>query len=144
MTEAPTVSVTTGSLDVPGARLHYELRGSGPLLVLAGAPMDATCFAAAADLLAADFTVLTTDPRGINRSVLDDPESDSTPQLRGDDLAALVAHTGIGPAVALGSSGGAVSVLALAQQHPEAVHTVVPHEPPLDGMVPATGPSPAS
>jgi hypothetical protein len=27
----------THTLDVPGARLHYEVRGSGPLLPLVGA-----------------------------------------------------------------------------------------------------------
>ena len=26
--------------DVPGARLYYEVRGSGPLLLLVGAPME--------------------------------------------------------------------------------------------------------
>ncbi|GAA0232707.1 alpha/beta hydrolase [Cryptosporangium japonicum] len=118
-------------LDVPGARLHYELRGSGPLIVLAGAPMDATAFEPVAELLAADHTVLTTDPRGINRSTVDDPTRDSTPEDRADDLARLIAHADAGPAVAFGSSGGAVSVLALAQRHPDAVRTVIAHEPPL-------------
>ncbi|MCC9710922.1 alpha/beta hydrolase [Streptomyces sp. MNU76] len=119
------------SLKVPDARLHYELRGQGPLVVLVGAPMDAAAFAPLAGLLAADHTVLTTDPRGINRSRLDDPEQDSTPQLRADDLSRLIAHVDAGPAVVVGSSGGAVSALALAQAHPELVHTVIAHEPPL-------------
>ncbi|MEU2391471.1 alpha/beta hydrolase [Streptomyces sp. NPDC007369] len=119
------------SLKVPDAHLHYEVRGQGPLVVLVGAPMDAAAFAPLADLLAADHTVLTTDPRGINRSRLDDPEQDSTPQLRADDLSRLIAHVDAGPAVVVGSSGGAVSALALAQRHPELVHTVIAHEPPL-------------
>jgi pimeloyl-ACP methyl ester carboxylesterase len=107
------------------------VRGNGPLVVLVGAPMDASAFAPAADLLAADHTVLTTDPRGINRSVVDDPDQDSTPEMRADDLARLVAHLDAGPAAVFGSSGGAVSALALAQAHPELVHTVIAHEPPL-------------
>ena len=49
-------------------------------VVLVGAPMDAAAFAPLADLLAADHTVLTTDPRGINRSSVDDPDQDSTPR----------------------------------------------------------------
>ena len=138
MTEAPTVShVRTGVLDVPGAHLYYEVRGNGPLLLLVGAPMDASLFTPVADLLAPDFTVLTTDPRGINRSTLDDPETDSTAELRGADLAALIAHVGGGPAAAFGSSGGAVTLLALAHQYPEAVHTVVAHEPPINALLPA-------
>lgn len=122
---------TTGTLRVPDARLHYEVRGQGPLIALVGSPMDAQAFEGVADLLAADYTVLTTDPRGINRSLLDDPEQDSTPVLRAGDLARLVAHVDAGPAVALGSSGGACTVLALAQHHPEAARAVIAHEPPL-------------
>lgn len=129
------VAATVGTLDVPGARLHYELRGQGPLVVLVAAPMDARAFAPLADLLAVDHSVLTTDPRGIFRSTVDDRDADSTPEQRADDLARLIAHVDRGPAVALGSSGGAVSVLALAQAHPESVRAVIAHEPPLDELV---------
>lgn len=45
-----------------------------------------------AALLAADHTVLTTDPRGTGRSQLDDPDQDSTPELRADGLSRLLAH----------------------------------------------------
>ncbi|MFQ6330753.1 alpha/beta fold hydrolase [Nocardia sp. CWNU-33] len=131
MTSTSTAPATTGTLDVPGARLHYELRGTGPLVVLVGAPMDAAAFAPLADLLATDHTVLTTDPRGHQGSLLDDPTQDSTPELRADDLARLIASVGAGPAVVFGSSGGAVTALALAQAQPDLVTTVVAHEPPL-------------
>ncbi len=123
------------TLQVPGARLHFEVRGEGPLAVLVGAPMDATAFAPLADLLATDHTVLTTDPRGIHRSQVEAPEADSTPELRAEDLSALIAHVGAGPAVVFGSSGGAVTALALVQAHPEQVHTVIAHEPPLDELL---------
>ena len=122
-------------LDVPGARLHHELRGTGPLVVLVGSPMGAGAFEPLADLLATDHTVLTTDPRGIGRSPLDDPESESTPELRADDLARLVTAADAGPAAVLGSSGGAVTALALAQSRPDLVHTVVAHEPPLEELL---------
>ncbi|MFI6284768.1 alpha/beta fold hydrolase [Streptomyces sp. NPDC051018] len=135
MATAPTVPVDARTLEVPGARLHYEVRGSGPLVVLVGAPMDAVAFAPLADLLAADHTVLTTDPRGINRSPVDDPDADSTPAMRADDLSRLIAHLDAGPAVVLGSSGGAVTALALVEAHPEQVRTVVAHEPPLDELL---------
>jgi pimeloyl-ACP methyl ester carboxylesterase len=118
-------------LQVPGATLYYEVRGSGPLVALVGAPMNATSFARLADLLATDHTVLTTDPRGINRSSVDDRARDSTPELRADDLSRLLRHVDAGPAAVLGSSGGAVTALALVQARPEQVHTVVAHEPPL-------------
>jgi hypothetical protein len=79
MTPISTAPATVRALKVPGARLHYEVRGEGPLVVLVGAPMDARAFAPLADLLAVDHTVLTTDPRGINRSPVDDPDQDSNP-----------------------------------------------------------------
>lgn len=120
-----------GTLQVPGARLYYERRGAGPLIALVGAPMDAAAFAPLAELLATDHTVLTTDPRGINRSQVQDPQADSTVDLRAADLSRLIAHLAAGPAVVVGSSGGAVTALALAQAHPEQVRAVIAHEPPL-------------
>lgn len=135
MNATSTVPVTAATLEVPGARLYYEVRGQGPLVVLVGAPMDARSFAPLADLLATDHTVLTTDPRGINRSPVDDRDRDSTPEMRADDLSRLLSHLGRGPAAVLGSSGGAVSALALAQTHPAQVHTVIAHEPPLDELL---------
>lgn len=130
----PTAKAAT--LQVPDGTLHYELRGSGPLLVLHAAPMDARSFEPAADLLATDFTVLTTDPRGINRSKLTDPEQESTPRLRADDLHRLLAHVDLGPAAIMGTSGGACSALAHAQAHPEQVHTVIAHEPAFYALLP--------
>ncbi len=135
MNHTSTVHVTAQTLEVPGARLYYEVRGQGPVVVLVGAPMDARSFAPLADLLAADHTVLTTDPRGIHRSPVEDPDQDSTPEMRADDIARLLSHLDAGPAAVLGSSGGAVSVLAMAQTHPEQVHTAIAHEPPLDELL---------
>lgn len=135
MSTTSSVPAISRSLDVPGARLHYEVRGAGPLVVLVGAPMDARAFAPLADALAVDHTVLTTDPRGVNRSLVDDPDRDSTPEVRADDLARLVRHVDAGPATVFGSSGGAVSALALVQAHPELVDTVIAHEPPLEELL---------
>jgi pimeloyl-ACP methyl ester carboxylesterase len=123
------------TLKVSDAELYYEVRGSGPLVVLVGAPMDADSFAPLADLLADGYTVLTTDPRGVKRSPLE-PGGTSRPEQRADDLARLIRHVDAGPAVVLGSSGGAVSTLALAQYHPEVVRTAIAHEPPLDRLLP--------
>ena len=131
-----TASTSGSTLRIPDGELYYELRGSGPLVVLIGAPMDARPFTGLAELLATDHLVLTTDPRGINRSKLDDPDTDATLDLRANDLARLIRHVHAGPAIVLGSSGGAVSVLALTQAHPELVHTVIAHEPPLNELLP--------
>jgi pimeloyl-ACP methyl ester carboxylesterase len=126
----------TTTLTRPDAVLHYEVRGSGPLVVLTAAPMAADAFAPLAELLAPEFTVLTSDPRGIGRSRLTAPDATSTPELRAADVAALIEHVDAGPAVVLGSSGGAVHALALAQARPDLVRRVVAHEPPLVELLP--------
>ena len=130
-----TATPAAATLRVPGAELYYELRGHGPLIALHAAPMDAASFIPLAELLAVDHTVLTCDPRGINRSRVDHPDRDVTPEIRADDLARLLHHVDAGPATLLGSSGGAVSALALTQEHPELVNTVIAHEPPLAGLL---------
>ncbi|MGW4801705.1 alpha/beta fold hydrolase [Nonomuraea sp. NPDC004297] len=130
------MTTTTRFLRRPDARLRYEVRGSGPLLVLTGAPMSAAEFAPLAEALAAEHTVVTHDPRGISGSVLDDPAQDSTPELRADDLAALLDELGAESADVFGSSGGAVTGLALAARHPGRVRTLVAHEPPCLELLP--------
>jgi pimeloyl-ACP methyl ester carboxylesterase len=125
------VHVTTGTLATSDGQLYYELRGAGPLVAIIGSPMHSAPFAPLAELLAADHTVLTSDPRGHFGSVPADPDADSTPQLRAEDLAALIRQVDAGPAAVFGSSGGAITTLALIQAHPQLVHTAVAHEPPL-------------
>ena len=78
---------TSHTLDVPGARLYYEVQGSGPPLMLIGHPMDASGFATIAPVLAESYTVVTYDPRGFGRSTIDDPDQDGEPDLLADDVA---------------------------------------------------------
>ena len=118
-------SLTTHSLAVPGVRLHYEVRGtsaSGPLLLLLGAPMPAADFAPLAEALASDHTVVTTDPRGIANSHLDDPQQDSTPELRADDVAAILDALDAASADVFGSSGGAVTGRATTEDIVDTFH----------------------
>jgi pimeloyl-ACP methyl ester carboxylesterase len=122
---------TVRTVAVPGAQLHYEVRGTGPLLLVIGAPMASADFAPVADALAGDHTVVTYDPRGFANSTIDDPGQDSTPALRADDIAAILDDLGAESADVFGSSGGAVTGLALVVGHPGRVRTLVAHEPPL-------------
>ena len=119
------------ALDVPGARLYYERRGSGLLLLLIGSPMDSTGFASLADALAGEYTVVTYDPRGIGYSSRENSTEDVTPEQQADDVHRLLASLGDEPAGVFGSSGGAVVGLALVTAHPDQVHTLVAHEPPV-------------
>jgi pimeloyl-ACP methyl ester carboxylesterase len=136
MTPSTTTGLTTRTVAVPGARLRYHVRGSGPLLLIVGAPMAAAEFAPLAHALADDHTVVTADPRGTAGSTLDDPTQDSTPELRADDVAAILDDLGAASADVFGSSGGAVTGLALVARHPQRVRTLVAHEPPVLELLP--------
>jgi pimeloyl-ACP methyl ester carboxylesterase len=125
------------TLKVPGATLYYEVRGSGPvLLMIPGGPMDAGGFAGLADLMAPSHTVVTYDCRGNSRSPLDDGEQDLNVEAHADDARALLEVMGDGPADVLGSSGGATYALDLVARYPGVVSTLVAHEPPLMELLP--------
>jgi pimeloyl-ACP methyl ester carboxylesterase len=122
---------TSRFLHVPGARLYVEVQGSGPTLMLVGHPMGASGFAAIAPLLAEGYTVVTYDPRGFARSTVEDPDQDARPDLLADDVRRVLEAVGDGPAHVFGSSGGAVTGLALVARYPGHAQTLVAHEPPL-------------
>jgi pimeloyl-ACP methyl ester carboxylesterase len=130
---------TTHSLEVEGAVLAYDVRRNDdspePVLLLIGSPMGAAGF----ETLAGHFrdrTVVTYDPRGVERSSKADPNSPSTPEEHADDLHRLVRALGAGPVDLFASSGGAINALALVAQYPQDVRTLVAHEPPLASILP--------
>ena len=129
-------NATSHLLDVPGAQLYYEVRGSGPVLMLVGHPMGASGFDAIAAPLAEAYTVVTCDPRGFARSTIDDPDQDAEPDLLADDVRRVLEAVGGPPAHVFGSSGGAVTGLALVARHPGHVGTLVAHEPPVALLLP--------
>jgi pimeloyl-ACP methyl ester carboxylesterase len=130
------MNASTRTVAVPGARLHYEMREAGPLLFVIGSPMASSEFAPLADALACDYTVVTYDPRGHANSTIDDPTDDATAEQRADDIAAILDDLGAESADVFGSSGGAVTGLALVTRHPDRVRTLVAHEPPLLELLP--------
>jgi len=136
---AATSKPTTQTLDVPGATLTYDVRrndaSTEPILFLIAAPMGATGFGTLAGHFT-DRTVVTYDPRGTERSQQTDPTSPSTPDDHADDLHRLIQAIGRGPVDLFASSGGAVNALALVAKHPEAVRTLVAHEPPIASILP--------
>jgi clorobiocin biosynthesis protein CloN7 len=132
----PDSDPTIHTLDVPGARLYYERRGSGPLLLMIGSPMDSTGFAPLANVLADDYTVVTYDPRGIGNSSRQDTTEDVTPEQQAEDVHRLLSALGSQPTYVFGSSGGAVVGLALVTAHPDQVRTLVAHEPPVVELLP--------
>ncbi len=130
---------TTRTLEVPGATLTYDVRrndeSTEPALLMIGSPMGAAGFNTLAGHFA-DRTVITYDPRGVERSEKADPMSQSTPDEHADDLHRLIQALDVGPVDLFASSGGAVNALALVVKHPEDVRTLVAHEPPLASILP--------
>jgi hypothetical protein len=83
--------VKTETLQVPGASLYYEARGSGPvLLMIPGGPMDADGFKAIAERLAEQYTVVTYDCRGNSRSPMEGSWDALTVGLFADDADRLL------------------------------------------------------
>ena len=129
----------THTLDVPGAKLHYDVRrndsSTRPVLLIIGSPMGATGFGTLAGHFT-DRTVVTYDPRGAERSQRTDDAAETTPDEHADDLHRLIAALGAGPVEIFASSGGAVNALALVARHSEQVRTLVAHEPPASQELP--------
>jgi pimeloyl-ACP methyl ester carboxylesterase len=127
----------TGTLQVPSASLYYEVRGSGPvLLMIPGGPMDADGFKGIADRLADTYTVVTYDCRGNSRSPMQGSWDDLTVPLFADDALRLLDAVSPDPADVLGSSGGATYALDLVARYPGRVRTLVAHEPPVGELLP--------
>ncbi len=129
---------TTHTLAVPGATLRYDVRGDlsdGPMLMLAGSPMDASGFGTLGSYFT-DRPVVTYDPRGSGRSERTDPAAECTPEQHADDLHRVLDAIGGGPVDLFCSSGGAVNGLVLVARHPEQVRTFVAHEPPVAEVLP--------
>ncbi|MEU8914376.1 alpha/beta hydrolase [Streptomyces nigrescens] len=124
---------TTGTLQVPGATLHYEKRGSGPvLLLIPGGAADAGVYEGMAPDLATRYTVVSYDPRGLSRSALEEPLADQRVEVWSDDAHRLLSMLSPdGEACVFGSSSGAIVALDLLARHPGQLRRVVVHEPPL-------------
>ena len=125
---------STRSLDVPGATLAYDVHEPAtpsdqrPLFIF-GSPMAASGF----DQLVGHFTdrtVITYDPRGMERSTRE-PGSDLSVEVHAEDYHRVVEAVALGPVDAFGSSGGAMCGLHWVVVHPDDVHTFVTHEPPV-------------
>ncbi|MFI8962442.1 alpha/beta fold hydrolase [Streptomyces sp. NPDC053493] len=126
------MSVTTRAhaLTVPGAVLHYQVSGSGPLLLVSqSGEGDADRGVDLVERLTDSYTVVTYDRRGLSRSRLTDPGRGASMADHADDVARLLAELTDAPALMLGCSIGAVIGLHTAVRHPGAVGTLIAHEP---------------
>jgi pimeloyl-ACP methyl ester carboxylesterase len=133
--------MVTHTLTLAEVDLVYDVHGplptadGRPPLVLIGQPMDASGFSALVANMP-ERTTVTYDPRGMGRSVRRDGSVVNDPEVQATDVAALLDALGAGPVDLFASSGGAVTALALVSSHPDAVRTLVAHEPPLLSLLP--------
>ncbi|GAA3059263.1 alpha/beta hydrolase [Kitasatospora albolonga] len=117
-------------LVVDGAVLHYQLRGTGPLLLISqSGEGDADRSTDLVDTLADSFTVLTYDRRGLSRSLTAEGRDAAAVADHVDDAHRLLAALTDRPVPMLGCSLGAVIGLHLAARHPEQLSTLIAHEP---------------
>ncbi|MFI1968376.1 hypothetical protein BLA24_13590 [Streptomyces cinnamoneus] len=132
-------TLENGLLPVPGARLYFEVRGTGPLLLLVpGGASDAEVFGPLADELAAHYRVVSYDPRGISRSVLDGPPPEPWLDVQADDASRLLGHLAgpDGTGRVFGSCAGGLVALELMARIPHRILWAVVHEPPAMGLLP--------
>ena len=128
----------TSTVQAPGAVLTFDIHepegGSDrrPLFIF-GSPMGASGFEQLVSHFG-DRTVITYDPRGMERSTRE-PDSELTTEVHADDYHRVVEAARLGPVDAFGSSGGAMCALHWVVAHPEDVSTLVAHEPPLVALL---------
>ncbi|RKT88480.1 Pimeloyl-ACP methyl ester carboxylesterase [Saccharopolyspora antimicrobica] len=131
--------IRTGTADVPGATLHYETRGTGPvLLLIPGGSGDAGIFDEMAAELADRYTVVSYDPRCFSRSHEDSAPSGQRVEVHSADarrILDLVARPGE-PTAVLGTSSGAIVALDLLARFPDPPRLVIAHEPPSVELLP--------
>jgi pimeloyl-ACP methyl ester carboxylesterase len=130
--------MTSETLTVPGGNLYYELRGTGPLLLISqSGEGDAGRSVDLVDQIQDAYTVITYDRRGLSRSTIDDPGAGVSVRQHADDVHRLLAHVTDQPVIMLGQSLGASIGLHLAVAHPEQLSLLIAHEPVSPWLLPA-------
>jgi 3-oxoadipate enol-lactonase len=131
---AGTDKQTRSYLDVGGSQIYYEMRGSGPAIVLLhDGLLHAGTWDEVWEPLAIRHQVIRYDRRGYGRSEL--PTRSYSPT---EDLRKLLTHLKVQHAVIVGSSAGGALAIDFAIAHPEMVDGLFLIGPVLHGM-PYTG-----
>lgn len=113
--------------DLNGFRIHYEVHGSGPVLMTL--PNSWGINAATLRNLYRDLedvlTLVYFDPRGMGESGEIREESDMGLAAVREDFDALRQHLGLGRVAVIGWSNGATNLIYLASERPEALERAV-------------------
>jgi pimeloyl-ACP methyl ester carboxylesterase len=116
------MGVAAGFAAVNGTRLYYEIAGQGATVVfIHGFTLDTRMWDDQFLPFAEHYRVLRYDARGFGRSDLPTGE----PYAHHDDLRALLAHLGLGPAAVIGLSMGGGIAANFALAHPGLTRALV-------------------
>jgi 3-oxoadipate enol-lactonase len=127
MTE--TAAGQSGIAEVNGARLFYEVAGTGPAIVLLHAGIaDRRMWDGQFAELARRFRVIRYDARGYGRS-----DMPAGPFARHEDLCGLLRVLGVERASLVGLSMGGGTAIDFTLAHPEMVEALIPVAPGLSG-----------
>ncbi|MFI6734218.1 alpha/beta fold hydrolase [Nonomuraea sp. NPDC050451] len=122
-------------LRMPDADIYYEVRGSGPFLLISqSGEGDAGRTVDLVDRLVDAYTVITYDRRGLSRSTV--PGTGVSVREHADDVHRLLAHLTDQPVIMLGQSLGASIGLHLAVEHPDQLSLLIAHEPVSPWLLP--------
>lgn len=114
-------AVERGFVPIHGARLYYEIAGTGdPVILVHAGIADCRMWDDQFMWLAQTYRVLRYDRRGYGQSLL--PPGDFSHR---QDLAALMTHFGISAAHAIGSSYGGSTLLDLAREQPALLRSLI-------------------
>jgi 3-oxoadipate enol-lactonase len=111
----------SGTLELDGARIYYEVEGSGhPLLLIHGGLGSLRMWDGSATEFAERYSVIRYDTRGFGRTETEDVEFTNR-----DDAVAVLDHLGAESAYVIGQSRGGGIALDLAIDRPERVDALI-------------------
>jgi pimeloyl-ACP methyl ester carboxylesterase len=114
------------TLDRDGVKIHYEVYGSGPVLLLThGYSSTSAMWQGQIEALSKHHTLVLWDMRGHGRSDYPDDPASYSEALTVADMAALLDQAGAECAVVGGLSLGAYMSLAFCRAHPERVRALL-------------------
>ncbi len=131
------MSVDSGSAQVRGARLYYEVRGTGePLILIHAGIADGRMWDRQLAVFAGRYCTVRYDRRGFGRTVVEE----RVPYSHHEDLRALLDVLGAERAILVGCSMGAKTAIDFALEFPERTRALVLVAPTVGGFEPDVDP----
>ena len=114
------------SLDRSGVKIHYEVHGSGPVILLShGYSATSRMWAGQVEALSRDHKLVVWDMRGHGASEYPQDQSAYSQDLTVDDMGAILDAVGAKQAIVGGLSLGGYMSLAFYVKHPERVRALL-------------------